>query len=263
MLRCLWPAHYLSYDRIGRNSNLLFCILIDFAVRLPDFICIGAQKSGTTWLYGQISNHPQVFMQNKELDFFFRSDDLQLYAQNFEGASSSQLCGDISPNYAAFVGLEEKIHAACPDARIIKILRNPVDRAFSQWKMARNLGNIPLELSFIESFRMGLQYMKRRGEYIAIIEEYSKYYRLNDRLAVFWYDDIRDRPGDLLERAMTFIGVDAGWRSPRIHEVFWRSPEPDVVINPEDALEIKTYYKPFDDQLRSLLRVDRLPWDAG
>jgi hypothetical protein len=45
-------------------------------MRMPDFICVGAQKAGTTWFYEQISRHPQVFMRTKEIDFFFKPLDL-------------------------------------------------------------------------------------------------------------------------------------------------------------------------------------------
>jgi hypothetical protein len=67
----------------------------DICMRLPDFICVGVQKAGTTWLYEQLCSHPQVFMPKKELDFFFKPLGLAWYGAHFEGAGEPQVCGDI------------------------------------------------------------------------------------------------------------------------------------------------------------------------
>ncbi|MDH3316239.1 MAG: sulfotransferase [Gammaproteobacteria bacterium] len=231
-------------------------------MRLADFICAGAQKSGTTWLYAQLCRHPQVFMRTKELNFFYRELPLSWYAEQFSGAANGQRCGDISPNYAAFAGLAENIFRACPTALIIHLLRDPVERAFSQWKMARHLGNIPPEIPFIQAFRDNLQYMRRRGEYSAILEEYVRFYPLGERLAVFWYNDIRIRPAGLLREIMTFLDVDWEWKSADLHAIVAPSPAQSV-ISSRDAVEVAAYYAPFDRRLCSLLGVATLPWSTN
>ncbi len=231
-------------------------------MRLADFICAGAQKSGTTWLYAQLCRHPQVFMATKELNFFYRDLPLSWYAEQFRGALEGQRCGDISPNYAAFAGLAERIHATCPEARIIHLLRNPMERAFSQWKMARHLGNIPLEVPFIQAFRDNLQYMRRRGEYAAILDEYMRFYPLGERMAVFWYDDIRTRPAALMRDILSFLDLDRGWIFLSLHSVVAPSPD-QAVINAQDAGEVAAYYEPFDRQLCALFGIPTLPWSAA
>jgi len=231
-------------------------------MRLADFICPGAQKSGTTWFYTQISRHPQVFMREKEVNFFHRDLPLSWYAEKFLDAAEWQQCGDISPAYASFANLAERIHHTCPNALILHLLRNPVDRAFSQWNMARYLGNIPREVPFIEAFRDNLQYMRRRGEYAVILQEYARFYPLGERLAVFWYDDIRARPGDLMRDVMAFLRLDPEWASPDLLTVVAPSPE-DGIIGAEDATEVAAYYAPFDRQLCSMLGLSSLPWSTG
>jgi hypothetical protein len=200
-------------------------------------------------------------MPRKELNVFFHDRPLSRYAEEFRGAAEGQRCGDISPGYAAFVGLAERIYRTCPDALILHLLRNPVERAFSQWKMARQLGNIAYEMPFIEAFRDNLQYMRRRGEYSAIVEEYAVFYPLGDRLAVFWYDDIKSHPMELMRELMTFLHVDTEWESPSLHSVVAPSPD-DSIINARDAVEVAAYYAPFDRQLRSLLGIGSLPWST-
>jgi hypothetical protein len=231
-------------------------------MRLADFICVGGQKCGTTWLYKQISNHPEVYMQKKELDFFFKDLDLSWYAQHFEGAPAEKLCGDISPNYAAFPGLSRSIHNICPNARIIHILRNPVDRAFSQWRMARHLGDIPRDATFLESFHGNKQYMRRRGEYIDILKEFEEFYPLGKTAALFFYDDIARRPDWLMRQVTSFLGVDPDWRSPHLSEVVWGSPEPGR-IRPDETEAVACYYAPFNDKLREFLSLERLPWEVA
>ncbi len=183
------------------------------------------------------------------------------YAEQFAAAAERQ-CGDISPNYAAFAGLAERIYRACPDTRIIHLLRNPVERAFSQWKMARRLGNIPLDVPFIEAFRNNLQYMRRRGEYAAIVAEYAQFYPLGERLAIFWYDDIAARPAELLKNIAAFLRLDAEWEPQDLHTVVTPSPEP-TVIGAKDAVEVADYYAPLDRELRSLLGIASLPWGSA
>jgi hypothetical protein len=230
-------------------------------MRLPDFICVGAQKAGTTWLYVQLVNHKQVYMRRKEFDFFLRPTDLSQYSAHFNDVAENQICGDISPNYAAFDGIAERIHRACPNARIIHMLRNPVDRAFSQWKMARFIRRIPRDIPFIEAFRNNIQYMKRRGEYITILDEYEPFFPLGERSEVFFYDQIRENPAELMRSVQEFLGIDAGWKSPKLHEVVLASPERGL-LSADDARELATYYRPFDRQLRSRLGLRRLPWEA-
>ena len=228
-------------------------------MRLADFICAGAQKAGTTWLYEQLSRHPQVFMATKELNFFYRDLPLPWYVDQFRGAAEGQRCGDISPNYAAFTGLAARIHATCPNARMMHLLRDPVPRAFSQWKMARHLGNIPRETPFIQAFRDNLQFMRRRGEYATILEEYRAFYPLGERMAVFWYDDISTRPADLMREVAGFLGLEHDWTSPSLHGVFAPSPE-RAALSESDAAEVTAYYAPFDQRLRAVLGIETLPW---
>jgi len=128
--------------------------------------------------------------------------------------------------------------------------------------MARHLGNIPLEIPFIQAFRDNLQYMQRRGEYSAILEKYVRFYPLGKRLAVFWYDDIRVRPAGLLREIMIFLDVDWEWKSADLHTIVVPSPAQSV-ISSRDAIEVAAYYALFDRRLCALLGVATLPWSTN
>lgn len=70
------------------------------------------------------------------------------------------------------------MRALIPQAKLFYILRNPTQRAFSQWKMARKLGNVPRDLPFIEVFRKNLQFIQDRGCYLDYIRRFERLYSL-------------------------------------------------------------------------------------
>ena len=113
-------------------------------MRLPDFLIIGAQKSGTTWLADQLSFHPGIFMVPDEIHYFDKAQNfcrgLQWYSHHFENAGPTQLAGEKTPDYLWANGdgteghladVHQKLYQTLPAARLIVVLRNPVERALS------------------------------------------------------------------------------------------------------------------------------------
>ena len=120
------------------------------AHRLPDFLCIGAQKAGTTTLQALLLQHPQVYLPpQKELQYFSLRFDAGLawYSQAFAGAAAGQRCGEITPYYLFHPQAPLRIRALLPQVRLIVLLRDPVERALSQYFHARRLGLEPLPLA--------------------------------------------------------------------------------------------------------------------
>ncbi len=120
---------------------------------LPDFFVIGAPKAGTTALHAALGQHPQLFLSPvKEPKFFlcdgpphdftgpgdahsrrewiWRRDE---YERLFDGAPVGTRRGESTPLYLADPDALARIHAEVPDARLIVVLRDPVDRAYSNW----------------------------------------------------------------------------------------------------------------------------------
>ena len=226
------------------------------AACLPNFICIGAQKAGTSWLYEQLRVHSGVFMPMRELNFFYRRLEVGWYTAQYADSNGGSVSGDISPNYSAFIGLASRISAICPLARIILIIRDPVERAFSQYKMAKLLGNIPADMSFIQAFRENCQYMQRRGRYIEIIREYERFYPLGDRMALFHFDDIATRPLGLIEEISHFLEITPQIDHDLAHQQIGRAQNPER-IGSQEAREVAAYYRPFNFALAPIL--DRRP----
>jgi len=117
--------------------------------RLPEFIGLGVQKGGTTTLQRLLEQHPDVFLPaEKELHYFslhFIQGD-NWYRQQFASAHSGQRCGEITPYYLFHPQSPARIKNLLPNARLIVLLRDPVDRALSQYFHSRRLGMEPLDL---------------------------------------------------------------------------------------------------------------------
>ena len=103
----------------------------------PNFLVIGAQRAGTTWLYECLREHPEIFLpETKELHYFDLNHEKgdEWYFRHFEGASEKAI-GEITPNYYQYPGAIEKAHVLLPEAKFIFILREPKARAISQFAL--------------------------------------------------------------------------------------------------------------------------------
>lgn len=130
--------------------------------RLVDFIVIGAMRAGTTLLHDILSRHPQIGMARmKETDYFIASKNLPRgdawYISQF--SDDRPIRGEVSPNYTKlrdFPGVPERIHRACPDVRLIYVLRDPLQRAVSQYDHSWNMGELretPAEMAGGHEYR--------------------------------------------------------------------------------------------------------------
>lgn len=127
----------------------------------PNTFIAGAPKAGTTSLFRYLEGHPEIDASRiKEPRFFVKDDPWirtrgqqcvsteEAYLALFEGGSTAPIRLEASPEYQWLQGVPERIAARCPDARILFLLRDPVERAFSHWLMERRLGEE--ERSFLD-----------------------------------------------------------------------------------------------------------------
>ena len=139
--------------------------------RLPDFLGLGVQKGGTTTLQRLLELHPGAFLPvAKELHYFslhFAAGEAWYRAQ-FAAARPEQRCGEITPYYVFHPQAPDRVQALLPRARLIVLLRDPVERALSQYFHSRRLGleDLPLEAALAaESERLkGAQELLRAPE---------------------------------------------------------------------------------------------------
>jgi hypothetical protein len=165
-------------------------------VTLPNFLGIGVQRAGTTWLYKLLTGHPEVFMPStrKEVRFFDRYYDrgIDWYETFFcspEDACKYKAIGEISSQYYCSKGCPGRIFNLIPEAKLIIILRHPVTRAYSQY------GFVVQRRNFKGSFEEYLDTQPKsleKGFYSGYLKKYLKYYNRSQILALLFEDATND-----------------------------------------------------------------------
>ena len=112
--------------------------------RLPHFVIIGAVKGATTWIHNQLQDNPAIYLPAPEPHFFSQehAQGLDHYRRFFDGARPDQILGEKSADYLAHPDAPARLAAALPEARLVVQLRNPVDRAYSDYKMLFRRGTV-------------------------------------------------------------------------------------------------------------------------
>ena len=203
--------------------------------RLPTFLVIGAARSGTTALYLYLRQHPNVFMsRDKETNFFafegealdFRGPGaefvnnsivtLNAYLRLFADAPENAAIGEASPLYLYSPRAAERIHACLPDVRLIAILRNPIEQAYSHYLYARKEAIEPLA-DFMAALDAQDDRRKARWQplfqyvdfarYHVQLRRYLEHFR-REQLQLFLYEDFASDPLRVTRDIFRFIGVD-------------------------------------------------------
>lgn len=181
---------------------------------LPSFMCIGAQKAGTTWLFANLKHHPDIALRQKEIHYFDRDAHfyapLTDYASKFDFAPR-KLKGDITPAYSILPEDRiELIKTLMPKLRLILLLRHPVERAWSSAMMffIKKRGLNYEDISNEQLMRyLGKPEVIGRGRYPEIMERYLKFFP-KEQLFIGFNEEIAQQPTDLLRRIFVHIGVN-------------------------------------------------------
>ena len=130
-----------------RNAVWTYGRATSFARPLPDFLILGAQKAGTTALYAYLRWHPDITGPSwKEVSYFDRHyrRGVSWYRGHFPIGARDRLVGEASPGYLFHPLAPERVRTTVPDAKLIALLRDPVDRAVSHYHHEVALGREPL-----------------------------------------------------------------------------------------------------------------------
>ena len=192
----------------------------------PDFLVIGAQKAGTTWLHRNLSGHPEIWMPRNEVHYFDRkindrSFDDAWYASLFEeGRAQGKAVGEYTPSYSV---IDKKwvarAHKLMPDAKIVFSMRNPIERAWSQANMTLVKKEGGVEHAGEEALRgmFDRQKAQLRTNYLRTLENWGAYYP-PERFFVGFLEDIHFHPEGFLDRLCEFLGVDPSFRPPKMNK---------------------------------------------
>jgi hypothetical protein len=184
-----------------------------------DFLGIGVQKGGTTWLYHQLSRHPQVaFPRGKEAHYWDAAGrDADEWVRLLQPPSRRSRTGrpirsgEITPAYSTLpVERIRAIHDRCPGVRLFVSLRNPVERAWSAALMglarAQMLVHEASDQWFLDHFRSAAS--RGRGDYVGCLDRWGSVFPA-DQLLVLFQDDIAARPREVLNDLAGHLGIDA------------------------------------------------------
>ncbi|HVW23312.1 MAG TPA: sulfotransferase [Candidatus Saccharimonadales bacterium] len=192
----------------------------------PNFLIIGAPRCGTTSLHDKLSRHPEIFMSNIKEPHFFSSFDFpfpeneihhvthnpDVYGRLFEDAGN-RLAGESSTYYLADPEAPAKIKAYNPDMKLIAILRDPVDRAYSQYLQYERRGKQTktfaetIELLLAEPGESPIYDLVMLGRYGEQLQRYYQHFP-KKQLLVVMFDDLTKQPVETLAKILNFLGVD-------------------------------------------------------
>ncbi|MDP9341266.1 MAG: sulfotransferase [Actinomycetota bacterium] len=196
------------------------------AGRLPNFFVIGAMKAGTSSLYRYLSAHPEVFLpaETKEPAFFARNWRLGVnwYRSLFEEAGEAVAVGEASTSYSKFptvTTVPERMAGLVPEARLIYLLRDPIERMKSHyvWLTVHGTETRPIDVALLEE-----------PAYVAVsryalqIKRFLPYYGL-DRFLLITSEALRAQREATLRRVFEFLGVDPAFRVPDMEREFNRT----------------------------------------
>lgn len=192
---------------------------------MPNFFVIGAQKGGTTSLYWYLNQHPEVFMSPvKEPGFFAVAEDAPPSPSNpekirnwadyralFAGVTDETAIGEASTKYLFHHAVPGNLRTFVPDARLIAILRDPAERAFSAYSMHVALGEETRSFAQVIddelAGKLGPWRCLEMGRYGAQLGRYFDTFP-SEQIQVHLFEDLsRDTPG-VVRRVYEFLGVD-------------------------------------------------------
>jgi len=265
-----------------RFIPFLFCCLSaflqadHFPQKGPQCLVIGAQKSGTSAFAKFLSKHPDVCNNFNEIDFFnfHFSNGADWYETVLGQRGRNRFSLDKSPNYMFFPKVPERVHALYPDVKIIAILRNPVDRAYSNYQMMKRNKSIPTtfeeELAREEKLISNDQEeyaedptsfwckhhpfaYKSRGIYVEQLKRWLDYFP-REQILVFSFEEFYSDPRRAMRKAFEFLGLrnyqwDTGYT---VHSY----PE----MAEETRKQLAEYFRPYNQELEQLLG-QKFDWD--
>lgn len=188
----------------------------------PNFFIVGAAKAGTSSLYAYLKNTPGVYMsEHKEPHYFIDNMkpgyyDESKYLQLFKNVKNEKAIGEASVDYLIDPSSAKCIHDKIPDAKIIILLRDPVERAFSSYLMYTNRTKKDLSSHeiFLETFgtEYGLKYDKNpylgRGLYSSQVKKYLEIFG-EENVGIWFFEDMKKDTMQVVKGVLKFLKIDS------------------------------------------------------
>lgn len=248
---------------------------------LPNFLIIGAARAGTTTIYNHLKDHPDVYLpaqKRPEPHFFLKESEyargIDYYEQRFFAAwRNERAVGEASTSYLFGELVPRRIRQALPDIKLICVLRNPVERAFSgYWHTVKNgLEKLSFEEAVAQEAArkaelagtaMGeiapFAYVERGLYHQQLLRWFAEFPRPQMRIVIF--DDFVDDPDKGLREIAAFLGVDPDGLPERPVETENKSVPELAQMQPETREQLIDTFRPDLVNLGQMLNRDFSPW---
>ncbi len=241
-------------------------------LKLPDFFIVGAPKAGTTSLFQYLQSHPEIFMCPVKEPNYFAYEEISrnklYYKQNsvktlpeyerlFVNAGHQQVIGEASVSYLFYPGTAAHIKKLIPRAKIIIILRNPTDRAFSHYLMDKRLGYIRASFEDIIYKNKGIKnlllYYQQYVDLGFYFDQVNRYIQSfpPKQVKVFIFEELSQNLTCFIKSTMQFLRVSDEY-VPKVLKRF------NVHAEPKNALT--RFFYPVSSLRRTFNRLLPLKW---
>lgn len=281
----------MDHSVLSRRS---FRYLVGFSVRwvgrlltnrlreIPSFIIIGAQRGGTTSFYNYMSGHPQfrpgILKETHFFDHYYQAG-MGWYRAFFpiksidrKSGNEAYITGEATPYYLFHPHVPGRIHKSLPGVKLIALLRNPVDRAYSHYHhmhkngfeklsfedaIAREKEILPGEISRIEAYKHYRSFAHQnysylaRGQYVDQLINWYQFFPRN-QILVLKSEEFSIHPLEILSKSFSFLGIKE--YKPDRYQRYNASNYQEMNSATRSMLE--DYFEPFNHRLYELLGID-------
>lgn len=210
--------------------------LSDYKASLPDFLIVGAAKSGTTSLHKYFEEHPDIFLPHMKETWFFHLNDnpnkeikkwvkylplnFYSYIGLFADAREDQVCGEATPSYLYYHKLTiqniKKYYPEWKKLKIIIILREPISKVISHYKFVHTKGLDPDNLNLKEALKIEKDRLAENNvlpdlfyvDNTLYYEQVKAYKKTFNDVKIYLFDDLIKKPNKLIKDIYRFVGVD-------------------------------------------------------
>ncbi len=249
---------------------------------LPTFIVGGAPRAGTTFLYEVLDEHPDVFMakpRTPEPKFFLIDDEFQkglaYYSERYFSGALGGRCtavGEKSTNYLESPVAARRIRTSLPDVKLLFALRNPIERAFSNylWSTKNGLETLSFEEAIKTEAVRESQYAPEhrysrpfsyvsRGMYATLLEPFFAAFR-PAQIHVVILEDLEDNPQPHLDAIWQYLGVPPYRPQGDLHRRVNTARQGDEQISEKTRARLRDIYRRPNEELAALLKQDFSRW---
>jgi hypothetical protein len=195
---------------------------------LPNLIVIGTQKGGTTSLHYYLDQHPEIAMARaKELNFFVSkgawTKGVDWYAVQFD--PTARVRGESSPSYTNYPihdGVPARMHSVVPDAKLVYLVRDPLERIVSQYLHDYSVGKEDRSIDDALADDLRTHPYVLRSKYFFQLEQYLPFFPLS-RILVLSQEELLGKRAATMRRVFDFLGVDSSFYDPRFERLKHRT----------------------------------------